>query len=711
MSKRISIIITHPEIAKTFNKEINKEKIGNLSQGSDKKVWWKCSKGHLWDASVANRIKQGCAYCAGKRTEYKKSIKYLFPNLIKEWDYKKNKLDPTKTPRGSGKKAWWLCKNGHEWEAVIQSRTGGNGCPYCSGFKASKEHNFEISFQKTALEWHYQKNKLKPSQVTPNSNKKVWWICKNHHEWQSTIAHRAEGLGCPYCSGRYATKESNLKILYANLMKEWDFDLNKEIKPEKLRPGSAKKAWWKCKHGHSWKTAVSNRTGTRKTGCPHCTLQTSSPQIRLIAELRRVFKNISDRNKINGIEMDISFQLKSHEKIAIEYDGSYYHKNSQKRDLKKNKELSKLGVKLFRIREKPLNLLSKRDILVNLELKHSDIVNILEKIKKEVNLKKSELKLINKYNLSKDFIAKREYALRLAQLPGPEPKDSLKYLYPKLSKEWNKEKNHGLKPKDFAPGSSQKVWWKCKNGHEWETRIRYRAIQGSGCQYCATAKGARKATSETCLAKIYPKVATEWDYAKNKLIKIDTILPSSGKKIWWKCINGHSWKVAVYQRTGKKGSKCPYCIGSKASKENNLSITNSELIKEWNNNKNKKKPEGYLAGSNKKVWWICNKGHEWKSIVVSRTRLKNPSGCPYCSNRKTTNENSFFNLFPDLMKEWDDNTNKNIDPKKLTPGSSKKVNWICKKCGHKWKAPILNRTGRNTRKIKSGCLKCSYPRI
>ena len=77
MNKRISIIITHPEIAKTFNKEINKEKIENLSQGSDKKVWWKCSKGHLWDASVANRIKQGCAYCAGKRTEYKKSLKLL----------------------------------------------------------------------------------------------------------------------------------------------------------------------------------------------------------------------------------------------------------------------------------------------------------------------------------------------------------------------------------------------------------------------------------------------------------------------------------------------------------------------------------------------------------------------------------------------------------------------------------------------------------
>ena len=67
-------------------------------------------------------------------------LKYLFPNLIKELECKKDKLDPTKTFRGSGKKAWWLCKNGHEWEAVIQSRTGYTGCTYCTGYKAPSEN-------------------------------------------------------------------------------------------------------------------------------------------------------------------------------------------------------------------------------------------------------------------------------------------------------------------------------------------------------------------------------------------------------------------------------------------------------------------------------------------------------------------------------------------------------------------------------------------
>jgi hypothetical protein len=35
--------------------------------GSNLKVWWKCSLGHTWAASVNNRSKgSGCPYCTGK---------------------------------------------------------------------------------------------------------------------------------------------------------------------------------------------------------------------------------------------------------------------------------------------------------------------------------------------------------------------------------------------------------------------------------------------------------------------------------------------------------------------------------------------------------------------------------------------------------------------------------------------------------------------
>lgn len=46
-----------------------------------------------------------------------------------------------------------------------------------------------------------QKNSgLTPADITPNSNKKVWWQCKKGHEWQARIADRNRGRGCPECA-------------------------------------------------------------------------------------------------------------------------------------------------------------------------------------------------------------------------------------------------------------------------------------------------------------------------------------------------------------------------------------------------------------------------------------------------------------------------------------------------------------------------------
>ena len=54
-----------------------------------------------------------------------------------------------------------------------------------------------------AKEWNHALNKnLTPREVTPNSHKKVWWVCKYGHEWYATIKDRNQGNGCPYCSGK-----------------------------------------------------------------------------------------------------------------------------------------------------------------------------------------------------------------------------------------------------------------------------------------------------------------------------------------------------------------------------------------------------------------------------------------------------------------------------------------------------------------------------
>jgi hypothetical protein len=127
-----------------------------------------------------------------------------FPNIANQWHPTKNgTIHPEDVTVGSDKKVWWKCELGHEWVAYIYSRTGGNknGCPYCSGREPTDTNNLEFVNPKLALQWHPTKNgMIKPKDVLPYSNKKIWWQCEKGHEWEAIINSRAQGRGCPYCS-------------------------------------------------------------------------------------------------------------------------------------------------------------------------------------------------------------------------------------------------------------------------------------------------------------------------------------------------------------------------------------------------------------------------------------------------------------------------------------------------------------------------------
>ena len=66
----------------------------------------------------------------------------------------------------SNKKVWWKCSKGHEWEAVISSRTGSDrGCPICANQKVLKGYNdLATIFPEFLPEWNYKKNKVSPSE-------------------------------------------------------------------------------------------------------------------------------------------------------------------------------------------------------------------------------------------------------------------------------------------------------------------------------------------------------------------------------------------------------------------------------------------------------------------------------------------------------------------------------------------------------------------
>ena len=148
----------------------------------------------------------------------KKEKQYVSDNarLMAEWNFEKNNklgLDLKTLTLGSNKKAWWKCDKGHEWLAVIGSRKKEHGCPYCAGQKSLRGKNdLQTINPKLASEWNFQKNNgLIPTEVMPNSGKKVWWKCEKGHEWQAVIASRNSGCGCPECAKQKRMKNKNKK--------------------------------------------------------------------------------------------------------------------------------------------------------------------------------------------------------------------------------------------------------------------------------------------------------------------------------------------------------------------------------------------------------------------------------------------------------------------------------------------------------------------
>nr|AIF15997.1 hypothetical protein [uncultured marine thaumarchaeote KM3_72_A09] len=69
-----------------------------------------------------------------------------------------------------------------------------------------------------------------------------------------------------------------------------------------------------------------------------------------------------------------------------------------------------------------------------------------------------------------------------------------------------------------------------------------------------------------------------------------------------------------------------------ATREYNLAVTHPAIADQWHPTKN-----GTLTASDvtpasgKKAWWVCDKGHEYESVISSRT--KRGSACPECFNQ------------------------------------------------------------------------------
>ena len=341
--------------------------------------------------------------------------------------------------------------------------------------------------------------------------------------------------------------------------------------------------------------------------------------------------------------------------------------------------------------------------------------------------------------------------------------NDLTTLRPDLMKEWHPIKNGNSKPTDFTCGSGTKVWWLGKCGHEWQAVIKDRN-NGRGCPLCSVSK--QTSFPEQVIFYYISKLfsdATTRDKQVLSGVELDVYIPSRSIAIEY---DGLLWHENKYDNDVKKNELCeqagitlirvreqglpilPNCSNVKIIiRENNdtdsalvdvlkelfyllhmecdidlirdrvdiynkyveydishsLATENYALAKEWHPTMNGKlSPYNVRAGSGKKVWWLCSKGHSYQAVIACRN---NGGGCPYCSNKKVLKGyNDLATVNPELVKEWHPIKNGDLKPTDVTCGSGKKVWWLGR-CGHEWEAVICDRHAGN------GCPYCINKKV
>lgn len=339
---------------------------------------------------------KGCSICNHQKGAQKRNIDIINKNgslkdndieLCLEWDYEKNyPLRPENFTYNSQKIIWWKCKNGHEWLSSInnRSRNKGSNCPYCYGRNATEKNNLLIKNPELCKEWNYEKNgDLKSENFTAQSNKKVWWVCKNGHEWVDSITHRANDRNCPYCSGRRVLKGFNdLQTLRPDIAKDWDYERNFPLTPDQFTYGSTKKVWWLCKNKHTWKVSINQRTNMI-SNCPYCCIWDIQEKCRQAFENIFKIKFIKKRfycfKKVDGTKSKsfIEFDGYNEElKITFEYQG-YQHYQYPNRWHKTKTDFQKLRSKDLFKRQFCLENNIKL-IIIPFQIKEKDFENYIK---------------------------------------------------------------------------------------------------------------------------------------------------------------------------------------------------------------------------------------------------------------------------------------------------------------------------------------------
>ncbi len=516
MNKHPSIV-THPVLINEWFQEMNRSITPDkFTLGSGKKVWWKCSKdeSHIWKAVIASRTSGvGCPFCANKRISSTNSLDKQFPQLVAEWHQTKNGfLKPSDVVAGTHRKVWWKCDKGsdHEWEADINNRSKGVGCPVCRGLKVVKSNCLATMHPAIARQWHTTKNlPLTPFKVTRGSHKRAWWQCSIYpeHIWQTAVSHRVNGTGCPYCANQKVSITNSLATIRPDLIKEWHPSKNGNLKPSNITAGGNKKVWWKCsKAGHEWETKIRSRV-SRNLNCPLCSNQRVSETNNVLVMRPDLAKQWRPTKNGKLLPKDVVYGSNWHIWWQCPKAGDHVWEASVAERKSGNNcpycSNQKLSTSNSLLALYP-NLAKEWHPGKNGNLKPEKIVAGGNKKHWWFCSKGTDHEWES--SIYNRIIGK---GCPVCQGLKVVLSNSLFTTHPEIANQWHPTKNETLSPKDVVAASMKKVWWQCPTvkEHNWKAIIDNRTRKGYGCPEC----GVKLDISQKKLFEIVKKIFIDID--------------------------------------------------------------------------------------------------------------------------------------------------------------------------------------------------------
>jgi len=299
--------VGYPELVGQWNVEKNGPlKPEMFKPGSNRKVWWKCIRGHEWRTSPNKRTgtdKTGCPFCNPQtsRLEIRLlcELKHLFGDV--RW---RDKIGGIEADIHIPEYAFAVEMDGYRWHIgkEVKDRVKGEQLnemgikllrirderlPQVSDSDVKcNDSEDDIVIIQRLLESIVMHIPLKSPHLESIGIYLLGNLPQNPAEYERILSY----LPAP-------PPENSLAGRYIDLSKEWHYEKNSPLTPENFTPSARANVWWKCPASHEYRSFIYNRI--KGVGCPYCAGQRVSSDNNLaVKEPRLVSEYSLSRNDI-----------------------------------------------------------------------------------------------------------------------------------------------------------------------------------------------------------------------------------------------------------------------------------------------------------------------------------------------------------------------------------------------------------------------------